>query len=76
MRVSPCCSVLPCKLHGHYYAFEPDHYHALEADYLILKYYFAERYYHSAKKYLTAFLTGKKDQDASVGNQIGTNSTT
>ena len=25
-----------------------------------VKYYFAERYHHSAKKYLTAFLTGKK----------------
>ena len=30
-----------------------------------VKYYFAERYHHSAKKYLTAFLTGKNSNSES-----------
>ena len=57
----------------HYYAHDAGHYYALDADgtfrvmlmrgvlrWEAVKYYFAERYLHSAKKYLAAFLTGKK----------------
>ena len=85
MRMSPCCSVLTCKLSScwsllcswcwsllcfwcwsllgswcwWYFSRDADEgcINTLRRE--AVKYNFAERYYHSAKKYLTASLTGK-----------------